>query len=103
MRSDRLFDDIDVSSDMSEVRRQVGFVAAVQVVRLVLYAATNAVLPFLIPPAAFGLLVLVSVPVAVATLFGDFGIGESIVRTKKLTRELASLLFWIALGLAKRL
>lgn len=100
MRSDRLFDDIDVSSDMSEVRRQVGFVAAVQVVRLVLYAATNAVLPFLIPPAAFGLLVLVSVPVAVATLFGDFGIGESIVRTKKLTRELASLLFWIALGLA---
>lgn len=87
------------SGDIGVVRRQFGFIVFVQVARFLLYLGTSVALPFFIDPASFGLLLLVSVPISLAQLFGDFGIAESLVRARTLDSELASLLFWIALGL----
>ncbi len=94
------FDTVDSTGDVGSVRRQFKYVVAVQGVRFFIYSGTQALLPILIDPKSFALILMVSVPISLANLFGDFGVSEGLVRAKTLTRELASLLFWIALAIA---
>ena len=93
-------DTVDSSGDIGTVRRSLPVLMSSQGIRMVLFLGTNALLPFLMEPAAFGRVYQMQVPMTLCTLFGDLGISAGLVRVKTLTHELASLLFWMTIGVA---
>lgn len=93
-------DTVESSGDIGTVRRSLPILMSSQGLRMGLYLGTNAILPFLMPPSEFGRIFQMQVPMTLCTLFGDFGISTGLVRVRTLTHELASLLFWLAIGVA---
>ncbi len=96
------FTQIDASGDSRSASRQLPLILGCQAFRLPVFGLTAYVLTRLIEPQEFGRLLMVGVPVALVNLFGDFGLGDGVVRSKEIDAPLASFFFWtnLAVGLA---
>ena len=94
------FDGIDSSGDLVRAGRMGPFVVGSALTRFGLYAASSYLLTLLIAPEEFGRLLQVAVPVALVALFGDFGLGDGVVRLKEVDAKLSSLFLYLNLGFA---
>ncbi|MAD20764.1 MAG: hypothetical protein CMJ52_11565 [Planctomycetaceae bacterium] len=86
---------IDSSNDLRRAGRMSGFVIASAILRFGVYGLSAYWLTILIEPAEFGRLLQAGVPLAFLNLFGDFGLGDGVVRLKRVNAELSSLFFYL--------
>ena len=94
------FTEVAPEGDAKLVHRQLGFVIGGIAIRFFCFLIGSLVLTSLIPAAEFGLLVYISVPLSLANLFGDFGLGDGAIRLKRADPRTASLFLWVNLSLA---
>ncbi len=90
--------------DTSNLKRKAvrggAFTFASQWTRFVLRIASIAVLSRLLTKDDFGLVAMVTAFTGFASLFADAGLTQAAMRARELSREQASSLFWINLGVA---
>ena len=90
------FGEVDPAGDVSLARRQMGFVIGGAVIRFFCFMFGSIVLTKLIAPEDFARLIYMGVPISLATLFGDFGLGDGAIRLKRIDSRIASLFLWIS-------
>jgi O-antigen/teichoic acid export membrane protein len=78
----------------------MGFVIGGAVIRFSCFLLGSIVLTKLIAPEDFARLIYIGVPLSLASLFGDFGLGEGAIRLKRVDSRIASLFLWISLSAA---
>ena len=88
------------SDDLKSTSRQLPLVVLPQVVRLLLFLGSTYLLTMLLEPTDFGRLLMVGVPFGFVMVFGDFGLGDGVVRSKNMDSALASFFVWANLTVA---
>lgn len=92
------------ASDTSNLKHKAvrggAFTFASQWTRFVLRIGSTAVLSRLLAKDDFGLVAMVTAFTGFASLFADAGLTQAAMRARELSREQASSLFWINLGVA---
>ena len=90
------FGEVSSAGDVSLARKQIGFVVGGAVTRFFCFLLGSIALTKLIAPDDFGRLIYIGVPLSLANLFGDFGLGDGAIRLKRVDSRIASLFLWIS-------
>lgn len=94
------FVEVETDGDSRSAVAQLPLVISLQGIRFIIFLLTTSALTSILPAREFGLLMAAGVPVAIATLLGDMGFGDGIVRCRVVSPALTSLLLYVNLVVA---